>query len=182
MYYKKLSFSQIDYTEQDRLQLLDYYDSKVGIRGFGAQFNKDAHTPAYILSLYNQFDFFANNFVVHKTGKCSDTLDTPSRHIHIDSRYTALNIPILGCTTGCATAFFSKKNLKRIELPVPNNSYTFLKQGVPEELDRFYLEMDSAYLLDTTIPHAKIQISTEPRMFLSMIITIPFVEALEYFK
>jgi len=182
MYYKKLSFLQIKYTEEDRLQLLDYYDSKVGIRGYGAQFTKDDHTPTYILSLYEQFDFFANNFVVHKTGQCSDTLATPVRHIHIDSRYTALNIPIIGCTTNCATAFFSKKNLRRIELPAPHNSITFVKQGVPEEVDRFYLEMDSAYLLDTSVPHAKIQISTEPRMFLSMIITIPFVEALEYFK
>ena len=187
MYYKKLSFSQLNYTEQDRLQLLDYFDSKVGMRGYGsqfkkAQFEKNEQLPSYILSLYERYDFFANNFVVHKTSKCSDTLDAPTRHIHIDDRYAALNIPIKGCTTGCATAFFSYKNLKRIELPVPNNSITFIKEGEIEEIDRFYLEMDSAYLLDTTLPHAKIQISPEPRLFLSMILTIPFAEAVKYFE
>jgi hypothetical protein len=164
------------------LSLLNYFDPIVRGRGYGSQFIRTEQTPPYIVALYKQFDFFADNFIGHKTGKCSDTLDVPSRHIHIDDRLTALNIPISGCTTECATAFFSYKNLRRIELPVPNDSITFLKEGVPEELGRFYLEMDSAYLLDTTLPHAKIQISETPRLFLSMVINIPFAEAVKYFE
>jgi len=187
MLYKKLSFEQLDYTEKDRLELIEYFDKQVIPTGYGKPFYMKELTdaPAYLHKVFSLCPFLLGKMMLIKTTKDADSLNYPTRHIHIDSRPTALNIPLYGCKQGADTVFFDINDLQEFKIPVYNNSKTmFPKQGVthPKELGRFTLEMDSAYILDTRIPHTKIQTYEDVRFFLSLVSYTPFEEAIKHFE
>jgi hypothetical protein len=187
MLYKKLTFDQLHFTESDRQELIDYFDHQVIPTGYGKPFyfDKLTNSPPYLDFIFKKFPFLIGKMMLIKTTKDAESLDYPTRHIHIDSRPTALNIPLYKCNQGADTVFFEPADLQEFKIPVYNNSRTmFPGPGIekPRELGRFTLEMDSAYILDTTVPHTKIQTYDEVRFFLSLVSYTPFAEAVKYFE
>ena len=186
MLYKKLSFEQLCFTEEDRLQLLTELGSIAQIRGYGqsVQKSKLSFNNNFLNYIYSTIPNVSDSFMLIKGAKDSDTIRKPGRHIHIDDRLTALNIPLLNCKQGTDTVFYNEATIKKFSIPSPTNPTVCLKLDnvEPEEIGRFTLTMDSAYLLDTTVPHCKIQTYEDHRLLLSITIDLPFAEAATYFK
>jgi len=175
MCYKKLSLSQIAYTEEDRLSLFSVYKDMKQL-GYGQYYLIQDNSPDYIQRLRDSMPIFDGSYSIHRTTDNSNQL----ARIHTDNRPAGLNIPINDCGAGCDTVFYNPSTLTRIIIPNPSMSDSYLSNNPIEEC-RFTLTMDSAYLLNTHYPHARVQTSSNDRLFLSMNLCVTYEEALEYF-
>ena len=183
MYYKKLSFAKIAYSESDRLSLFNTYGN-IKRMGYGLQYPIHSNSPNYIQCLSAALPIFSESYTVHRTIKNSNDMLIAKTHVHTDNRPAALNIPISNCGPGCDTVFYDTSTLTHISLPnLPsmNNSQLYLSNNLIET-DRFTLTMDAAYLVNTLCPHARIQTTSNDRLFLSMNLRVSFEQAVEYFS
>ena len=184
MLYKKLSFEQLRFTEEDRIYFTDKFSNSSNSIGYGTTVHKSKVNSSFLNYIYDLIPYCKDTFMIIKGIKDSDDINIPGRHIHSDDRLSAINIPLINCKEGADTVFYEPATLKNISFPNPTNSTIFLKQEnvLPLEIGRFTLTMDSAYLLNTSIPHCKIQTYNEYRMLLSISIDLSFQEATNYFE
>ncbi len=184
MLYKKLTFDQLHFTERDQKELVSQFENLSSKLGYGNIVDRNVVSNSFISYIYTIVPYIRDSLIIIKGTKDSDTILTPGRHIHTDDRYCALNIPLANCRQGADTVFYDRNSMKQINFPNPTGSTIFIKEENKDlvELGRFTLTMDSAYILDTTVPHCKIQTYPEHRLLLSCVIDIPFAEAVKYFE
>jgi hypothetical protein len=158
------------------------FSDKSNLLGYGSTINISSVNSAFLNYVRQLIPHCKDNFMVIKGTKDSNDIITPGRHIHTDDRLCAINVPLLNCKQGADTVFYNINTLKKINFVNPTNSTIFIKDSSLDEIGRFTLDMNSAYLLDTTVPHCKIQTYNEYRILLSISIDLPFEQAVKYFE
>jgi len=181
MLYYKISLPALMYTEDDRQELIQLFKGR-GRQGHGQMINLDDFDSNYFRKLQNNFPV-SNIAVLHYTTPNAIVNDKMYKMIHRDPRPVALNIPIQNCGIGADTIFYTVDSVAERLESIGNGQYkatSYSEQPTGAvELDRFCLTMDSAMLLRTDHPHAKVQTTDAHRMFLSVTPIIGFEDFIQ---
>ncbi len=173
--YQKIPFGLISYTEQDRLELESIF-IKRNPQGSGKVVDLNELNSSYCNRLLNTLpiDHIA---VLHCTTPNIVMSGKTLKSIHTDPRAVGLNIPISNCDSSAYTVFYDEDTLVPIVAGTTGEYKPTMykeKESGAIELDRFFLDMNSAVLLRTNVPHAKLQTHSIRRMFLSVTPTVGF--------
>ena len=167
--YQKIPFSAISYSEEDRIELENIFKNRIP-QGIGKVVRLSELNTNYCNRLLNALPI-DNLAVLHYTTPNEIVGDKRLKCIHVDPRPVGLNIPIANCDENAYTIFYDENSV----VPVfagntgEYSSVAYREQSTGAvEIDRFFLDMNSAVLLRTDVPHAKMQTKATNRMFLSV--------------